>query len=375
MPTKKPMQSKTTIDWAAHMDSEQIFQLIDKLLSFEACLYHEVLPLAIHGSRLHLGMVDPEDAGALEYVRKILGYMRCSVVPEQISPEILRSILSAYLNYTHTGQKNSGTALHKGNRGDRPGSSTSGANSSTALTIDSQGKLIPSPHAQRRGGTRPPHAPNAPDSLESNEEALPILQVNASHTNQPSAALTQLPPKQLLQELLARILDSGIGRLYFERQSQSGRILWSKDGVVQSVLEAVELSLFIGTLDELKLLVRLPLIPVQKPKQMEIERLYQNSEVLLRLRVMPGVHGERATLQVLRGAALEFYKQQQLAELSRDALRLALQLQRKVDELRDRAEDNPTLSGKLEAIPALNQLIRKVDEQLAAFRKLNHESE
>jgi hypothetical protein len=36
---------------------------------------------------------------------------------------------------------------------------------------------------------------------------------------------------------LGRVLIGGIGRLYFERQSEQGRILWSQDGVLQSVLE------------------------------------------------------------------------------------------------------------------------------------------
>ncbi|AFY85062.1 type II secretory pathway, ATPase PulE/Tfp pilus assembly pathway, ATPase PilB [Oscillatoria acuminata] len=371
------MQTKTVTHWAAQMDSEQIFQLIDNLLPFEACLYHEVLPLSIKGSRLHLGMVDPEDSAALEYVRRILGYMRCSLVSEKISTEIHRSMLSAYLNYMHTGKKKASAAPHT------PGSHVPAPplpplpNSSHAssVAVHSRNDLLPPPHSPSANGDRLSlPAPHSASMLPG--PAVPVLQVSASHPHSPLEELATLPPKDLLQELLGRILEGGIGRLYFERQSQHGRILWSQDGVVQSVMDGLELSLFGGVMNELKLLAHLPLIPLQKPRQVEIERRYNKEDLLLRLRVMPGTDGERATLQVLRGAALKFYKQQQVEDLSRDALRLALQLQRKVDELRDRASKLPDRGlGKLDALPALNQLIRQVDEQLAQLKALDEHKE
>ena len=83
-------------------DSEQMFQLIDSILPFEACLYHQVLPLSLKGTQLNLGMVNQEDSAALDYVRRILAYMNCSLVPQPISAERHQTALSAYLN--HTGQ-------------------------------------------------------------------------------------------------------------------------------------------------------------------------------------------------------------------------------------------------------------------------------
>ncbi len=365
------MQTKTVTNWAAPMDSEQIFQLIDNLLPFEACLYHEVLPLSIKGSRLHLGMVDPQDSAALEYVRRILGYMRCSLVAEKISTEVHRSMLSAYLNYMHTGKKKpTGSPHPAGSHIAAPSMPPLASPSpSSAVTAPSRNGLLPLPHSPITALSSLP-VPHSQVML--GGEAVPVLQVKASHHHSPLEELANLPPKELLQELLGRILEGGIGRLYFERQPHQGRILWSQDGVVQSVMNGLELSLFGGVINELKLLAHLPLIPLQKPKQVEIERRYNQEDLLLRLRVMPGDDGERATLQVLRGAALKFYKQQQVEDLSRDALRLALQLQRKVDDLRDRASKIPDLAlGKLDALPALNQLIRQVDEQLAQLKALD----
>jgi type II secretory ATPase GspE/PulE/Tfp pilus assembly ATPase PilB-like protein len=183
--------------------------------------------------------------------------------------------------------------------------------------------------------------------------------------------LATLPPSELLVELLGRLLVGGIGRLYFERQSQHGRILWSQNGVLQSVLEELPLDVIQGVVNELKLLTHLPLIPVTKPKQVEIERRYQKQRLLLRLRVMPGVNGEEATVQVLRGAALKFYQQQQLASLSRDALTIAQELQRKVNEMRVRTRFYPLHSpDQLSILPALDEVIKSVEQELEALKAL-----
>jgi type II secretory ATPase GspE/PulE/Tfp pilus assembly ATPase PilB-like protein len=190
------------------------------------------------------------------------------------------------------------------------------------------------------------------------------LEVQAIHLSRPIEFIATLPPKQLLQELLGRVLIGGIGRLYFERQAERGRILWSQDGVLQSVLEGLTLQVFQGLIIELKRIVNLPLLPVIQPKQVEIERRYQQEALLLRLRVMPSNHGEEATLQVLRGVALKFYQRQQLQKLSQEALNLAQQLQQKLNEIRDRSDRYPM---PLETLPALNQVLRGLDEQLEAL--------
>jgi flagellar biosynthesis/type III secretory pathway protein FliH len=168
----------------------------------------------------------------------------------------------------------------------------------------------------------------------------------------------------MLQELLARVLVGGIGRLYFECHPQYGRVLWSQDGILQSVLEYLPLPAFQQLLQELKQIAQAS-PPTPSPYQVEIERLYDRHRVLLRFRFMVGKHGEEATLQVLRGAALRFHQKQQLSTLKRDALGIAKQLQTKLNEIRDRAYAEPGLAAaRFEALPALNQLLQNIEEQL-----------
>ncbi|CAA9320414.1 Type II secretory pathway, ATPase PulE/Tfp pilus assembly pathway, ATPase PilB [uncultured Leptolyngbya sp.] len=437
---------KPKVDWTAQVDTEQVFRLVDSILPFEACLYHQLLPLSLEGSRLKLGMVNLDDAAALDYVRRILAYMNCSLAPQTLSTDVHHAVLSAYLSYTgsqkqpsrpkgitraiaqHTGQRLTQDTTKKGapranntaldatppvqDQDSHPTLLVDSPEDLNALVGESVVPIAPppialSPSDRAEASVQLPatileHAPTiAPDeqpealpngdkrlhetlilsddrpfanplpAMPSVGDALPLLAVEPKHLSEPVTVLAALPPSELLVELLGRLLVGGIGRLYFERQSQHGRILWSQDGVLQSVLEALPLDVIQGVVNELKLLTHLPLLPVQKPKQVEIERLYQKQRLLLRLRVMPGTHGEEATVQVLRGAALKFYQQQQLASLSRDALTIAQNLQHKVSEIRARTRFYSSLDAEqLSVLPALGQIIKNVEQQLDALKAL-----
>jgi len=369
-----PTPSQSQSDGASRMDSHQIFQLIDSILPFEVCLYYQVLPLSLQGSRLHLGMVDPKDISALDYVRRILGYVNCSLVPKSLESKVHSDTLSAYLKYSHSRNVEvASTPDHD------PGDSTEAKTNSrenqhqeSSLVYSPTGNLVRTEQqmAAARRLNRPQNL-KTPTTVSQSFNDLPVLVVKAVHLDEDLEEIAHLPPNQLQQELLARVLQGGIGRLYFERQQQKGRILWSQNGVVQSVLSNVSEPLFQSTLNEFKRLVNLSLIPVKEPKQVEFLRSFENADLLLRLRIMPGVNGEEATLQVLRGAALQFYQQQQIVGLSRDALRLAHQLEYKINQLERNARTNPSLIPReLESLPMLNQLVMKVERQLKFLREL-----
>ena len=366
----------------AQVDSQLVFRLVDSILPFEACLYHQVLPLSLEGTRLNLGMVNQDDRAALDYVRRILAYMNCSLVPQQITTANHQAMLSAYLNHTEQGNKPTATterttSSHKLNLQnqatlivdspaelDQPSDRTTSSHQTTSAKARNHSQTkkteVVNPTTTTQVLPNPPKPPNA--------LSLPVLEVKAKYVSSPVEVLAKLPPKELLDELLARVLAGGIGRLYFERHPDRGRILWSQNGVLQSVLEGLDTSVFQGVINELKRLTHLSLISVEQPKQVEIERIYQNHRLLLRLRVMPATNGEEATLQVLRGAALKFYQQQQLENLSRDALSIAQQLQTKINEIQKRTRLDPTLTtGKLEALPALDRLLKSLEQQLEAL--------
>ncbi|MBE9205466.1 pilus assembly protein PilB [Nostoc sp. LEGE 06077] len=358
--------SNISINLEQESDRLQIFQLIDHLLSFEACLYHQILPFRLEeGKQLRLGMVHPQDSSALDYVNRILCYVNCTMVTQELATDTHRSILSAYLNYKNTLNSNTKTVNHSDitssqNQQQPPASMV--ANMETPKNTQKLTDFPPLPEPNLSALAKKLKEEITEAVLTNN---LTILPVPAPELSTPVEVLALLPPKKLLEELLGRVLGGGIGRLYLERQPYKGRILWSDNGVVQSVLDNLPLSVFQGVLNELKRFASLPITTITEPKQIEKECVYQQNRVLLRLRVMPGIYGEEATLQVLRGAALKFHQQQQLARLSRDVLGISQQLSYKLQELNQRLILNSSLTPEQsDALDTLNRLVENLDQQV-----------
>lgn len=446
-----PMTSPLSCDSSNAPNYGQMFRLMETILPFEACLYHQVVPLSFEGEYLNLGMVNMADQAGLDYVKQLLGYISCTLVPYGITRQDHQRFLSAYLNYTKEKQaKVQGVSaeepvLSSPNSKERssldpkavPPSSPSPraivppishetfildtwsdqntptdpwlprveyTESAEALAQDSSApspnppeplappifphtSVAPKTHSdvpkvappglnQQRSSAiaQPPMMPPPPPSR--TIKNLQPITLDAHYLASPIEVLSQLSAAQLLQELLARALIGGIGRLYFDRQEQSGRILWSQSGVLQSVLEHLDIGHFQQVLRELKTLVALNPDPIHGAQQVEMERLYQNHRILLRVRVMQGKYGEEATVQVLRGAALKFYEKKQIDRMGQDTLSLAQQLQRKLEQIRSQdGEDDtveeflngskavtPTLSELSHALQVLNQTLKHLKE-------------
>jgi type II secretory ATPase GspE/PulE/Tfp pilus assembly ATPase PilB-like protein len=339
----KQALTDTPIQWEHGWDREQMFWLIESVLSFEACLYHQILPLGIQEDKLTLGMVNPQDTVALDYVNRLLPYINCTMMTEAITAENHLKILSAYLNYKNTLPLASPpipSPLESASKTTSSDKTLIEQNSTNVLNEKKTSKVV----------------------LSNN---LHILHLSDAEEFTPTEMLPNLPPKILLEELLGRVLAGGIGRLYLERHPYHGRILWSENGVLQSVLDKLPLSMFQGVLNELKRLASLPIVTITEPKQVEKECSYQQNRLLLRLRVMPGMYGEEATLQVLRGAALKFYQQQQLTRLSCDTLGIFQQLSYKLHELQQRFFINRDGNSKqLEAFNSIKKLLANLDQQI-----------
>ncbi|MEL6138145.1 MAG: hypothetical protein AAFR42_12150 [Cyanobacteria bacterium J06628_6] len=362
-------------------DINQMFVLIEGILPFEACLYYQVLPLSIEGSCLNLGMVNLNDRAAADYVRRLVSYINCSIVPRQIPSDWHREILSKFLSHSAKSRAQSPATP----------SPTATPLKSTAPTAKTPppAAATPTKAAAKPFAEQPTFVVSAPENLtESTATAAalsPETPAPAPSTapqpspppvaTQPPAAtqpptdvlpsLQHLSPTELTQALLDQVIAEGIGRLYLERNEQTGRILWSKDGVLQSVLEQIDPQVFQGVINELKLMVNLSLIPVRKPKQIEVEQVHRDQPILLRFRLIPGNHGEEATLQVLRGAALKFYQQQQIEKMGRDALNVAHTLQKRLDEIRTQARQGlPTDPVPNETLPAIIRMLKEMEQQV-----------
>jgi type II secretory ATPase GspE/PulE/Tfp pilus assembly ATPase PilB-like protein len=367
-PREKSVEDRLKVD--------QMLALIDSILPFEACLYHQVIPLSVEGAYLNLGMVNPEDAASIDYVRQQVSYINCSLVTWPITADWHRDMLSKYLSHAAKGQSDAGSLSRDGAHSRRnPSKRLNDDNQSDRATyvVDSPEEITDNMHppamVPSQGNAQPaqslPHESASNAGLrQSPDYPLQLELPQESHQNSLSE-LGMLSPNELVAELLKRVLAEGIGRLFLERQSDHGRVLWSKDGVVQLALENLSLDMLQSLISELKRLTHLPLLPATQPQQAEIERWHENQRILIRFRVMPGNYGEEATLQVLRGAALKFYQQQQINQMGHDALGMAHNLQKRVHEIRNRARQTIGLEPmSANTLTAISGLLKDIDVQL-----------
>lgn len=347
------------------LDVDQMLSLVDSILPFEACLFYQVIPLSIEAGHLNLGMVDPTDTTALEYVRRQVSYIKYSVVSWPVESDWHRQMLSKYLSYAAK-VKQRKSPIGTGKTPAWPiAPPPLSEHESATFVVDSPTNINAVP---AQANPIPPTSPDPP-TPSAPAPSAPVnplqLDLDIAPISSMGAELENLSPQVLMQALVQEVLGEGIGRLYFERQAHCGKILRSQDGVLQSVIDDLNLDLFQSVINELKRLTHLPLLPVTKTKQVEIERLHHQERVLLRLRIMAGRYGEEATLQVLRGAALKFYQQQQIEQLGRDALGIAQTLQQRIHAIRDRARENLTMDKTPTAtLLAVSNMLKAMESQI-----------
>lgn len=357
----------------AGVNVDQMIALIDSVLPFEACLFHQIIPLSLVGNQLNLGMVNPKDSVAREYVRRQVSYINYVVVPWRIASDWHRQTLSKYLSHTARVKQR----LRQG----RPAavepvvvaaplpSVHPPVEDRLTYVVDSPERITLRPVEVPPEPVVPsPPEPKPPPSespVATQPSSIPVLDLGASQSTDDSLDWRQLSAKDLLVRVLRRVLAEGIGRLYFERHATTGKIVGSQDGKVESLVGTLDLPLFEAVILELKQLVQLPSGPTNGPHQGEVERIYGQEPLLLRFRFMVNGHGQEAALQILRGSSLKLYQRQRLRDLSRETLSLAKTLQGRVHDLLEATHH----SGEADPLPAptlhtLRHLLQSMQTQV-----------
>jgi type II secretory ATPase GspE/PulE/Tfp pilus assembly ATPase PilB-like protein len=78
-------------------NSKQIFQSIDSILPLESCLRYQILPLELKGNCLTVGMLEPNDKNALNYLCPLATSLGYHLDFKSIDSETYQLIISAYL--------------------------------------------------------------------------------------------------------------------------------------------------------------------------------------------------------------------------------------------------------------------------------------
>ncbi|MDJ0677948.1 MAG: pilus assembly protein PilB [Calothrix sp. MO_167.B42] len=379
-----PVIYTTTTNGEQSLDSDRVFDLLSNLLPLEICIHYQVLPLKLKHQRLVLGMVNPKDNDALEYVNRIVSYLNCTIDIRTITAHTHQEILSAYLRYQNTtGDNYQIQEPEIVEEAEYPHHQQQESIQTHYPEVDAEADIPPIESIEDENPTFTPtieveiqatHLQDSTTVLQSSTisevreklpKNLPVLSLPRAEELHPIDVLPTLPPKQLLTQLLGRVVTKGIGRLYLKRYAYEGQIIWSNNGVPQCVLEKLPLSTYQGVLNELKRFGGFSLTTIDELKQVETEYLHQNNSLLIRLRIIPEKYGEEATLQVLKGTALQFYRQKQIERLSNDSLRLTQSLSRKLHQLQDRLLLSSNSSPeKLTSLDKLDKLLNNLDYQI-----------
>ncbi len=360
----------------AGVNVDQMIALIDSVLPFEACLFHQIIPLSLAGNQLNLGMVNPKDSVAREYVRRQVSYINYAVVPWRIASDWHRQTLSKYLSHTAKVKQRLRQGRPAGVESvvaSPPGSSVQPpVEDRVTYVVDSPERItlrpvevLPEPPTQDSPNPKPLPA-DPPVAAQS--PSIPALDLGGFQATDDNLDWRQLSAKDLLARVLRRVLGEGIGRLYFERHATTGKIVGSQDGKVEGLVGPMDLLLFEAVILELKGLVQLPLGSTNGPQQGEVERIYGQEPLLLRVRFMVNGHGQEAALQIVRGGSLKLYQRQRLSDLSREALGLTQTLQGRIHGLleasRQNSEVDPLPASTLHTLRHLLQSMQSEVNQL-----------
>lgn len=202
--------------------------------------------------------------------------------------------------------------------------------------------------------------------IEMSKESIapPTIEIQAKQTPESLDNLANLEPTELWQELLAKILDGGIGRLYLERYPNYGRIIWSRDGVIQLSLDNVKLNVFEQIIQEIKSLGKQPLSQIKKMKKIAMERIYNQERIMLLIQFLVGQSGDEITIQVLRGQALDFYEQRQIEKSLEQAIYFAEKMEKTLRKIRMCAKEQ-----NLGDLSRLEAIYRQIDRQFQLIKK------
>jgi hypothetical protein len=354
-------------------ESEQklkhIFESIDSFLSLRYCIFYQILPLELKDDCLTLGMVEPDNQKAIDYVQTIIAQKSYSLKIEKIERSTLLSIISEYTN-------NIGESKHLHKKDTLKPAETPISKSIEQLQNkllkhnplqDRPTLIISSPEQLGFKASKFSSFKNKVNASDKNtssefvrsEESIPSLEIQAIYLSSPVEFLITLSPQLLWRELLGRVLGFRVGKLCFERKQDCGRILLSQDGVKHLSIERVDLQLFQGLLTEFKYLAKLPASPIEKARRGELLRSHKQERALLCWQINLGQYGEEATLHVLQGRALQFYQQKQMDELGEQALQLAKTLEGKLQQIQTVKIMNPASSKKISALRQVQTSIEK----------------
>lgn len=281
------------------IDRTRVPALIAQYLPVEICIYYQVVPVALDTDSLILGMVDPQDLAALDYVGKMLAYSQISVEPIPLTFEQQQDLIAYYFSH--------------------PPDPAEVAQLRSQAQANRVTREVPTP----KGGPETQMAP------------APTVPSPASQTSPPAPpSESEETVQQLLNSMLRRALDEKADQIFVEPQEGVlCRVRYRQQGILRDLFRELSESVRSKLLASMKRMMALDPDLIGEPQQAEVERMYKGEPLVLQLRVIPQRSKEGAILNILRGEALQKYQQNQNNGRVTETLALAQQAHQMLQQL------------------------------------------
>jgi type IV pilus assembly protein PilB len=244
------------------IDSSQMGELINSLISLDICRRYRLIPLKKEAGEppvLVVAMVDPENLEAQDDLNRILRPKGINIQRQVITQADYQQLIDQFLDE----QVKKETAKKQE------------VNVDVTLELD-----------------------NFDFNLEeSNDEIADDL----GAANEAHAA----PIITLVNKILAKALQDGISDIHVEPQEESLKIRYRKDGVLHQPFEMMPKKIIPAVVARFKIMADLDIAEKRLPQDGKIRRMFQGRKVDFRVNTLPSRYGEKVVLRILDNSATQ----------------------------------------------------------------------
>ncbi|MEM6446886.1 MAG: hypothetical protein AAF704_10030 [Cyanobacteria bacterium P01_D01_bin.123] len=284
---------------AASVNWEQVPILIAAFLPVEICVYYQVVPVNLDGTLLILGMVDPNDLAAQDYVGKMLEFSHLQVHPHPISFEEHQELIAYYFSHP-------------------PDPTSIAAVKNAAVGVVEEAELA---EASLTSTASP--AEDTEDTVEPS--------VNST---------SEADIKRLLSSVLRRAIEEKADRVFIEvNENRTCRIRYRQKGILRELFRDLSATVGSELILQLKHMVGLSPGPESSDREAEAERVFRGEPLILQLRIVPQHQREGAILTLVRGEAFAKHQLRRNSERVEEVTELSTQTRALLAQLQGQLTD------------------------------------
>ena len=298
---------------AANLKKERVPILIATYLPVEICVYYQVVPIEIENNLLFLGMVDPGDLAALDYVGKMLAFSQLQIHAHAISFDQHQELIAHYFNNPPEPEQ---IAAYK------------------AEIVQTADEQVPSPNVESR-------------AQRVENPAAPAEEPVAANGGEPQETVESV--QQLLNSILRRALEERADRIFIElNDNDTCRVRYRQHGILRDLFKELSDSIRVQLILNLRQMLGMEESGGER-QSAAVEKVYRGQPLVLQLRIIAQEEREAAILNILQGEALAKYQQQQNQQRVSDTVEALGRARQELSALQSKLTDTIHKVGQYSA--------------------------